>query len=245
MTTVYNGLKRWPQLQALRHPMPAARPSREVMISIFFSIVIHLFPALILWIVAANRIAVDPVASSISMPLIVSLTTLPATSNDGLDSKSKAETVVTLKYSEFQATKAPEGRPIATDATLSFNMEAAYDMDWNFGNIPEFKVKDIETLINRGVLGSEAPGGNSLVPYLKPSYGLDAVNRFEQVFGEMAESELQRKKIVWRVDYIKKYEASLPPDCSTYYANKGFKGLFKIPFLIKDVIADNDKACMW
>ncbi len=76
-----------PQLQSFKQPMLVARPSREVMTAIVFSIVMHLFPALILWIVATNRIVVESSTSSISTPLFVSLTTLPDSSHDMMDIK--------------------------------------------------------------------------------------------------------------------------------------------------------------
>ncbi len=113
-------------------------------------------------------------------------------------------------------------------------------MERDFGKIPEFKIDTFVTTIGEGVPGSESFGDKSLTTYLTASYGLEAVNRFEQVFGEMSEDELQIKRLEWRIDYIKKYEASLPPDCLTAYAGAG---LFAVPLLIKDAITGD--GCKW
>jgi hypothetical protein len=234
--------KNMPQLLSFSQPMPSGHSSREIVVAFSISVIIHLFAALLLWVVAIDRISVEPASPSIDTPLIVSLTSLPSTSHDGFDSKSEAEIVVKSIAPEVPATKTPEVNPSATDPTSSFNMDALYRMEWNFGKIPEFQTEAVDEILIQGVHGSEAPGGNSLADYLTPSHGLESVKRFEQVFGEISESELQRKKIEWRVDYIKKYEASLPPDCSTYY---GSGGLLAIPIIIKDVITHNNKVCMW
>jgi hypothetical protein len=247
--------------------MPAEYPLWNFVIAFFFSVTIHLFLALLFWKATTNRTAVEPGSSSIDKTLIVSLITLPVTSNDRLDQeedlsvlhtdqniqhsqlsperKSGAEIVVISKLPDIQASETHKVKPLVNDITLSFEQESLYSMEWNFGIKPVFKVKGIEPSIGQGVQSSRASEGNSLSAYLTPSYGLNAVNRFEQVFREISEAELQLKKIEWRVDYIKKYEASLPPDCTTYYMKKSFNGLFAIPLIIKDAISDSDKACTW
>jgi hypothetical protein len=234
-----------PQLLSFSQPIPSGHSSRDIVIAISISVIIHLFAALLLWVVAIDRLSVEPASPSIDTPLIVSLATLPSHSHDGLDSKVETETVVKSIAPEVTVTKTPEvnpSNPSATETTSTFTLDALNRMEWDFGKIPEFKAEAVDEIINQGVQGSEAPEGNSLAHYLTPSYGLEAVNRFEQMFGEISESELQRKKIEWRVDYIKKYKASLPPDCSTYY---GSGGLLAIPIIIKDVITHNNKVCMW
>jgi hypothetical protein len=232
-------------LRTFIRPMPAEYPSQNFVIAIFFSVTIHLFLALLFCKMTTDRITVKPVTPSISRPLIVSLTTLPVTSNDDLARNSEAEIIVTVKKSEVPVSKTPIGTPPATDATSHIDKKVLYQMKIDFDIRPEFKFDDIETSISKGVSGYGASVDNSLAHYLTPSYGLESVKRFEQVFGEILESELQRKKIEWRVDYIKKYEASLPPDCSTYYMKKSFNGLFAIPLIIKDAISDSDNACTW
>lgn len=234
-------LKRWPQLPPFSQSMPAEYPPRDLVVALFFSIVIHVLLALLLWKVTNDRIPVDPVFPSIDAPMIVSLTTLPSDSDD-LYRKSETETIVTVKKSEVPVSKISKGTPPATDAVPSINLDAFYSMEWNFGNIPEFKVESIETSVGQGVHVSDTPGSNTLSSYLTPSHGLDALYRFEQAFGEMAESELQNKRLKWRIDYIKKYQALMPPDCRTAYAQKG---LLAIPYFIRDAITDSDKACIW
>jgi hypothetical protein len=233
--------KNMPRLLSFSQPMPSGHSSRDIVVAFSISVIIHLFLAFILWIMAIDRISVEPASPAIDTTLIVSLTTLPF-SHDDLDSKPKAETVVTLKDSKSQATKAPEGKPFTMDTTSTINLDALNRMEWNFGKIPKFKAEAVDEIINQGVSGTDKPWGNNLFSYLTSSYGLESVKRFEQVFGEFSEAELQRKKIEWRVDYIKKYEASLPPDCSMYY---GSGGLLAIPIIIKDVITHNNKVCMW
>ncbi|MBN1904992.1 MAG: hypothetical protein JW927_07835 [Deltaproteobacteria bacterium] len=217
---------------------------------------------------AINRTVIEPVVPSIGNTLVVSLTTLPDSAHKELDKKevsimsasnppaqksqissgpnsvpgpmAESEIVVTSQLPDIRASNAPEGNLNVNDITLSFNRESFYGMKWNFSIKPGLKVDGIETSIGQGVQGSETSEGNSLSTYLTPSYGLDAANRFEQVFGEMAESEFQRKNIKWRIDYVKKYEALMPPDCNTAYTNKG---LLAIPYLIRDAITGNN--CKW
>ncbi|MBN1904990.1 MAG: hypothetical protein JW927_07825 [Deltaproteobacteria bacterium] len=219
---------------------------------------------------AINRTVTEPVTPSIGKTLFVSLTTMPDTAHEELEIEKVTVTpaadpplqqyqtvsrparsvereretgmFVTSKAQAIPASGVHEGYTFTNDITLSSESESPYGMEWDFGNIPEFKAEGIETSIGKEVPGSGTPGGNSLAPYLTPSYGLDAVNRFEQAFGEMAEAEIERKRIEWRINYLKKYEALMPPDCITYY---GSAGLFAIPFIIKDAITHNNKVCMW
>jgi hypothetical protein len=237
-----NALNRWSSFVPLSQRISAEHPSQGLFVAFFLSVLVHVFLALLLWNVTTNRRTVEPKFSSISTPLIVTLASLPATANNGLNRKSEAEVIVKSKDSEVPNSIIFKGNPPATDTTSTINLDALNRMEWNFGNIPEFKTEAVDEIINQGVQSSGTSVDNSLSSYLTPSYGLDAVNRFKQVFGEMAESELQRKKIEWRVDYIKKYEASLPPDCSLYY---GSGGLLAIPIIFKDVITHNNKVCMW
>lgn len=229
-------------MQPLSQQVSVEHPSRGLFFAFSISVLIHVLFALLLWNVTADRIAVEPAFAPIDTPLIVSLTTLPYSSHDNPDNKAETDTIVKAITSGAPAIKTPGDNPPATNTTSTFNLDALNRVEWSFGNIPELKAEAVDVILNQGTQGSGAPSNKSFAHYLTPSYGLDAANRFDQVFGEFSEAELQRKKIEWRVDYIKKYKASLPPDCATYY---GSGGLLAIPIIIKDVITHNNKVCMW
>ena len=109
--------------------------------------------------------------------------------------------------------------------------------------MPEFKTETVVTLKGQGILGSGSPGEKSLAAYLAPSFGLEAVYRFEHEFGRMSESEAQDRRIKSSMLYIEKYKAevrALNRDCGTAYAGLG---LFAIPLLIRDAITGN--GCKW
>jgi hypothetical protein len=235
-------------LQSLSQQVSAKHPLQGLICAFFFSLLIHLFLALLLWKVTNDHIPVEPVFPLIDTPLIVSLTTLPSPSQEhshGTERKPEAVNVVTLKEPGFRSSETHNGVSSLNNNAPSIDSEAIYRMKWNFGNISKLKAEAVDEIINQGVKDSDKPWGNNLFSYLTSSYGLEAGKRFEQVFREISEPELQRKKIEWRVNYIKKYEASLPPDCSTYYMKKSFNGLFAVPLIIKDAISDSDNACTW
>ena len=264
-------MKTWPRLLLFRQPMPAGRASRDFAAAVFVSVVIHALLASLLWVLISGRTAVEPAAPSIDTPLIVSLSRYTDASRDGLDLEAvpgvshtappvqrtqspregsrsverrhEAETVVTSKGQEIPGLEAPESKSPATDATPSFDLEAANRMAWDFGIVPEFKADTAVTSEGREIPGSETPGDKSLATCITPSFGPEAVYCMEREFGNMSESQVQNIRIKSRMLHISNYIAeNMDPrlDCRTAYT--GF-GLFAIPALIKDAILGN--GCKW
>jgi hypothetical protein len=219
VTAVRIDLKTWPKLLPFRQPMPAGRPSRDFVVAFFLSVVFHVvFLALLLWIVATDRIAVEPTAPSIGTPLIVSLYTLATTSHDGLDREA-----VSVVPHTGQPTQRSQSSP---ERSRSAERKS--------------EAETVVTSIGQGVPDSEAPEGKSLATNATPSFDLEAVYRIAREGSWMSESEVRNQRFKWRIRYMKNYRASLPPDCRTAYAKMG---LLAIPLLIRDTITDS--GCKW
>ncbi len=168
---------------------------------------------------------------------------------------SEDETFVTSKRQVIPGLKAQEEKFPAVNATSTLNLEAASPMVQEFETMPEFesipefermpefKTETVVKLKAQGILGAEFPGDKSLADYLAPSFGLEAVYRFEREFGRVSESEAQNRRIKSGMLYVEKYKAevrALNNDCGTVYAKNG---LFAIPKLIMDAITGN--GCKW
>lgn len=272
VNAVRTDLKTWSQLLPFRQSMHADRPSRDFLVAVFVSLVIHAFLAHLLWVVVSGRTAVEPAAPTIDTPLILSLSTFTTTSHDGMDlevvpavphtdppaqrsqsspepshsaeRKSETETVVTSKDQGIPDSEIPEGKSLLTDATLSFNPEAFYRMDPKFERMPEFKAETVVTSIGQGVPDSEAPEGKSLATYLTPSFGLEAFYRVDPEFARMSEFEFQYLRRKRRMLYLRNYiiETRASYGGDCRTAYAGLM-LLAIPFLIKDAITGN--GCKW
>ena len=273
MDFVRTKLRIWLQFFHSRQPMSTERPPQYLVIAVFISVVIHAFLASLLWVVISRRIAVEPADDTIDTPLILSLSRFTNDSHDGIDlevvsavphtdrsaqrsqsspepsrsteRKSETETVVTSKDQNVLRSEDPEDKSLATDATASFDQEAANRMTWDFGFKPELKVETVMISVGHGIPGSETPGSISLVACLTSSFGLEAVSCIDREFGRISESEVQDIRIKSSMLYMKTYRDEtrawrLRHNCRTAYAGAG---LFAIPLLLKDAITGN--GCKW
>jgi hypothetical protein len=233
VTAVRTDLKTWSQLLPFRQSMPAERPSRDFVVAVFVSLVIHAFLAHLLWVMISGCTAVEPTAPTIDTPLILSLSTFTTTSHEGMDlevvpavphteppaqrsqsspepsrsaeHKSEAETDVTSKDQGIPGSEVPEGKYLLTDATLSFDLEAFYSMDPEFERMSEFKAGTVVISKGQGVPDSEAPEGKSLASYLAPSFGLEAFYRVDPEFIRMSEFEFQYLRRKRIMLYLRNY----------------------------------------
>ena len=73
-----------------------------------------------------------------------------------------------------------------------------------------------------------------------PSIDMDDVYSDARKGSWMSESEIQNLRIDWRIHYMEKHRALLPPDCRTAYAGMG---ILSIPFLIRDAVIES--GCEW
>ncbi len=255
VTAVHNYLKTRPPLVPSRQPMPAGSPWRYFVVPVFVSVLVHAFLVFQLWLSITDRTSVEREASAIDTPLILSLSSIPTDSHDGMDfevvpaaphtapiaeRKSEAETVVTPKVQGAWGSEAQEDKSPETAPSPSFELEAANRMAWDFGIIPEFETETVATSKVQGSPGAEAPEGKYPATGEIPSIDLEAVYRIAREGSWMSEFEVESQRIEWRIHYIKKHKSLLPPDCRTAYAGLG---LLAIPLLIKDTITDS--GCRW
>ena len=262
-------LKTWLRFLTFRLSIPVEHPPQYFLIAVIVSVVIHSCLAYLLWIAVSGRTAVEPVPPIIiDTPLILSLSTFTTDSHDGEDlevvsevphtdspvqsspessssagRKSEAETVVTSKDQGVPDSEVPGDKPSATEETPSFDLEAAYNMKWDFGVKPVFEAETAVTSKGQGIPGSETPESKSLTSCFTPSFGLENFYCIEREFGRMSESEIMDMKIKQRMIYIENYiaETRAPHlDCRTAFMSNG---LLAIPLLIKSAITGND--CKW
>jgi hypothetical protein len=269
MTAVHTDLKTWLQLLPVGQPMPAGSPSRDFVVPVFVSVVIHAFLVFLLGVVVTDRTAFEPTAPSIDTHLIVSLATFSAASQNELgreevsvvphtgppaqssqsspersrsaERKAEAESIVVSKGQGIPSSETPVNKFYATDEIPSIDLEADYRIDWEFGRTSEPEFETIVTSIDLGIPGLEAPDGKSLATDATPSIDLKSIYHRLALEGTwMSESEVQWQRYNLRMLNIEKYRASLPPDCRTAYAKMG---LFAIPLLIRDAITGS--GCKW
>ena len=255
--------------------MPAGRPSQYFVVAVFVSMVMHAFLLWVVATVRTAVEPTALSIGTPMIVSLVSLSTLATASHDGLgreavsaepdtgppaqrsqssperyrsaERKVEAESVVTSKGQGVPDSEAPEDKSLATDATPSIDLEAAYSIAREVGRMPESEAETVVSAKNQGGPGSEAPEGKSFATGAPPPIDLEAAFRIAREVGREWESmsalTTQSPRFTSRELYLKNHlgvTRAPPPDCNTAYAGMGF---IAIPLLLKDAITGS--GCEW
>lgn len=247
------------------------RPTRNLAIAAFVSVVIHGLLAYLLSGAFTGRAPVKPEAPANDTPLILTLSTFENASHDEMDlevisevpqkdtpvqqsqsspepsrsaeRKSETDTVVISKDQGIQDSEVPEDKSLETLATLSMDLESAYRKAWEPVKIFEFKANIDAESKGQGFPGSGNLEGKSLTTCFTPLLELEDFYCIEREFGSMSQSEIMDFKIKPRMLYVNKYLAEARALHPDCKTTYSGAGLFAILPLIKDAITGN--GCKW